>query len=183
MFYHDPETAQGGREVGRVVGPANRRVTERREGAAMQAPRNGSMTTQATAFTEAPLCKYFASRSCIYGDRCKNRHTSPEANEVTPCELCKFYLAGFCKNGNSCRFLHDAAPAISAAPLAISVQLPVRNYLMFSEYRCTWQYRVPGDFVLTNKRFPSKRSATGPTRSWWWDPPEYYLALALQSSS
>lgn len=61
-----------------------------------------------------PLCKYYESGSCVYGDSCRNRHETPI---VSANSICKYYVSGNCSYGTTCRFVHSTTPISSAASL------------------------------------------------------------------
>jgi hypothetical protein len=79
-------------------------------------------------------CKFFASGSCNFGDRCKLSHElgagkgGGSSSNMSPFGMssgrqltntfsgggnkppCKFFASGSCRNGNSCQFSHSSTP-------------------------------------------------------------------------
>ena len=61
-----------------------------------------------------PLCKYYGSGSCIYGDSCRNRHEIPT---VAANSICEYDVSGTCMFGAACRFVHSSSRISSTASL------------------------------------------------------------------
>ena len=62
-----------------------------------------------------PICRYFQSNNCRFGNKCNNihdlskrdaRHTVVFNNKAVKKTRCNFFDHGYCKNGDNCKFLH-----------------------------------------------------------------------------
>ena len=57
-----------------------------------------------------PVCKFFMSGRCRFGDACMNEH-----NEEHLMPVCVRYMKGDCVFGNTCRFRHVDVPVSTCA--------------------------------------------------------------------
>ena len=113
MFHHDPQTTRG------------LRTGTRSASLPLGDPTATKSITKATEKNERPLCKYFATGSCIYGNSCRHSHAA-DLSKVTTINvkpqttkgtqgganegpLCKYYTTGSCIYGNSCRQRHGVS--------------------------------------------------------------------------
>src|SRR5579871_689441 len=88
MFYHDQQTSKNVR-ADPITLPSPRKAT-----AAKSTTSEPQRPTASQRKPESPVCKYYATGSCIYGDSCRNRHTVSEEREIL---VCQFFMSGYCK--------------------------------------------------------------------------------------
>ncbi|KAG9223942.1 hypothetical protein CCMSSC00406_0004442 [Pleurotus cornucopiae] len=116
---------------------------------------NYSHDVEPLASVQQSMCKHFIRGNCLFGTRCRDRHSrpsdlqsnsehSPGANGKVPRIPCKYFALGRCKSGDTCLYVHEA-PASFPQPVSTQFHdtLEGRICELFGQGHCSQGSECP----------------------------------------